>query len=218
MNAFGEEYFENGVESGVSLYENYRWLPERTLPYCHWLIQHCGIQPNDRILDFGCAKGFYVLALRLMGYEAFGCDISEYAIGCATEDVRRYVVHTPSGFMLSQGQPWDFIHAKDVLEHIEEDEIDDVISNLEKIGRKMLVIVPVAGEDGAYVIPAMEDDATHKIRWTRVQWDKALGKHWESVSALSGPSGYPVGLKDNYLDHPDGFGFFLCGPVEAVPA
>ena len=27
---FGEDYFEHGVEKKLSLYENYRWMPEDT--------------------------------------------------------------------------------------------------------------------------------------------------------------------------------------------
>ncbi len=34
-----------------------------------------------KVLDVGCAKGFLVEAVRPRGVEAFGNDISEYAMG-----------------------------------------------------------------------------------------------------------------------------------------
>ena len=77
---YDEDYFERGVETGKSLYSNYRWIPELTIPICAELIMQLKIGPEDTILDFGCAKGFIVKALRLLHREAYGVDISEYAI------------------------------------------------------------------------------------------------------------------------------------------
>ena len=45
------------------------------------------IKPR-RVLDVGCAKGFLVEALRDRGVEAFGIDVSEYAIGEVRPDIR----------------------------------------------------------------------------------------------------------------------------------
>ena len=84
---FDKEYFERGPMTGRSLYTNYRWLPELTLPLCHHIVRYCGIQEEDRILDFGCAKGYTVLGLRMLGYEAYGVDVSKYAISEAPKAV-----------------------------------------------------------------------------------------------------------------------------------
>src|SRR5437867_12330579 len=47
------------------------------------------IKPK-RVLDAGCAKGFLVESLRDRGIEAFGIDISEYAISEVRPDIRPY--------------------------------------------------------------------------------------------------------------------------------
>ncbi len=46
------------------------------------IIRHFGLNAGDRILDIGCAKGFLVkdLMRACPGLEAFGSDISEYAL------------------------------------------------------------------------------------------------------------------------------------------
>ena len=49
-----------------------------------------GVQPKT-VLDAGCAMGFLVEQLRARGVEAWGVDISEYAIGKAHESIRDYV-------------------------------------------------------------------------------------------------------------------------------
>src|SRR5919109_521312 len=43
-----------------------------------------------RVLDVGCAKGFLVECLRDRGVEAYGFDVSEYALGEVRPDIRRY--------------------------------------------------------------------------------------------------------------------------------
>ena len=88
---FDLEYFEQGPMTGKSLYTNYRWLPELTLPMCHHIITYFGITADARILDFGCAKGFVVQGLRMLGYEAYGVDVSEYAISQAPKETNGYV-------------------------------------------------------------------------------------------------------------------------------
>jgi 2-polyprenyl-3-methyl-5-hydroxy-6-metoxy-1,4-benzoquinol methylase len=51
------------------------------------------LPPSDgrEVLDVGCAKGFLVRHLRSLGIDAWGCDISEYAIARAPDDVREHV-------------------------------------------------------------------------------------------------------------------------------
>jgi len=39
-------------------------------------------------LDIGCAKGFLVKAFRDLGIEAWGVDVSEYALSSAPDDIR----------------------------------------------------------------------------------------------------------------------------------
>jgi methyltransferase family protein len=74
------------------------------------------IQPRSA-LDAGCAMGFLVEALRDRGVDAFGFDLSEYAIERVREDVRPYC------WVGSVGDPlprdYDLIICLEVLEHVE---------------------------------------------------------------------------------------------------
>ena len=85
------------------------------------------IKPR-RVLDVGCAKGFLVEALRDRGVEAFGIDISEYAIGEVRPDIRPYcrVASVVEPF----GERYDLITCIEVLEHLNEADGRAAIANI----------------------------------------------------------------------------------------
>ena len=85
---YGREYFDGPREVG---YGGYRY-DGRWIPIAEDIVRHFGLKPGDRVLDVGCAKGFLVKDLMKVcpGLEAFGLDISEYAlVHCEPEVVGR---------------------------------------------------------------------------------------------------------------------------------
>lgn len=85
---YGELYFDGPRMYG---YGGYRY-DGRWIPVAKDIVAHFGLGPGDRILDVGCAKGFLVKDLlgACPGLEAFGLDISEYALmHCEREAVGR---------------------------------------------------------------------------------------------------------------------------------
>jgi O-antigen biosynthesis protein len=79
------------------------------------------------VLDAGCAKGFLVEALRDRGVEAWGIDISEYAIEQVREDIRPFCRVGTLTEPLSQN--YDLITCIEVLEHLSAHEAEEVIRN-----------------------------------------------------------------------------------------
>ncbi len=91
---FGEMYFDGPRSYGYGGYKyDGRWIS-----VANDIIEHYRLRGGSRILDVGCAKGFLVKDLVDQEMEAYGIDISEYAIrhcveglsgrlsqGCATE-------------------------------------------------------------------------------------------------------------------------------------
>ena len=75
---YGEMYFDGPRDYG---YGGYRY-DGRWLPVARDIIAHFGLKPGMRVLDVGCAKGFLVkdLMLACPGLEAFGLDVSLYAL------------------------------------------------------------------------------------------------------------------------------------------
>ena len=161
---FNEDYFEDGVRKRVSAYEQYRWMPERTIREASSIINN--IQFNT-VLDFGCAKGFMVYAMRLLGKEAIGVDVSKYAVENCHPKVKQYVniIDTTEDI----GGGWDLIIAKDVLEHIPKEEVLDTLKSLRNRCKTIFIAVPL-GDGTRYRIREYEMDITHVTKEPEEWW------------------------------------------------
>ena len=203
---YNKDYFENGVVKGISGYQNYRWLPELTIKMAHNFVRKLELN-NDKVLDFGCAKGYLVKALRILDIEAYGCDISPYAIDKADSDIRDYCKLAESTDKLI---PFDFkfdwIITKDVLEHLDEEDIDIVIPQFKDSASKCFHVIPL-GNNNKYTVHNYELDETHRLAKPKEWWIEKFRRFgWELVSF-----DYKVsGIKDNWAEKYDkGNGFFI---------
>jgi len=167
------------------------------------MIDYLGLTKEHKILDYGASKGFLVKALRLLHRQAWGCDISRYAINSADNNTRQYLKQCD--FILV---PWeiefDFIISKDVFEHIKEQELNELLPVLRKYSKNMFVVVPL-GEDGKFNIPAYQLDVTHTTAMNKEWWIALFMKAgWE----LKDFSYCVPGIKDNWSNFSEGNGFF----------
>jgi len=201
-NVFDEKYFEDGVRHRVSAYENYRWMPERTIREASSIINNIKF---DTVLDYGCAKGFMVYALRLLGKEAYGADVSEYAVENCHPKVKDYLQVIETTEQLSGG--WDLIIAKDVLEHIPKDLIPSVLSELRRRCKTLFVAVPL-GDGKRYRIREYEMDVTHVVREPEEWWLTAIVNAGFKIKYFDYEFGH---LKENWTEnHPHGNAFIVA--------
>ena len=207
---FDKDYFERGLQTGKSMYENYRWIPELTIPLAHEIIQYLGITRDQCILDFGCAKGYLVKAFRLLHYTAHGVDISDYALKEAPADVRDHLTRIKRneddiyGKDISNLPVYDWIIAKDVFEHIGINELTSLLINLSTITKRMFVIVPL-GENGVYNAGTNDLDPSHVICENYQWWcDFFVGSGFK-IDDVQNNIPY---MKEAYKDIPNAHGFF----------
>lgn len=203
-NQYDADYYLRGVQTGKSLYSDYRYLPNLTKTMVQRIADHLEIEMADDILDFGCARGYVVRAMVELGYNAYGVDVSEWAIANCDENVRgRVTLASPVDLV---GHDW--ILSKDVMEHIPEEDIMAQLSRLAFAARKgVFLVVPLSAEiDQPYVVPDYEKDITHQIRWPMLAWmqaiETAFGVGWSFQFQYR-----LEGCKDNYAQWPKGNGF-----------
>ena len=86
---FDMDFFDSN-KSTCGAYEHYSFEEYYLTfkPICEIVKKH--FHPA-RVLDVGCAKGPLVYAFRTIGIEAFGVDVSGYAISCAPKTLRLFL-------------------------------------------------------------------------------------------------------------------------------
>ncbi len=119
-------------------YDRYYYLTSCGTPYERteqWLAFFGGIADHiveeigpKTVLDAGCAKGFLVEALRDKGVEAYGIDISKYAMAEVRDDIRQFC---KIGSILEPLEMrYDLIITIEVMEHLTPEEGKKAIKNL----------------------------------------------------------------------------------------
>ncbi len=123
---YGKEYFDRyNIESGVRYERDEPMWNKHFETFAQTLIER--YQPQT-VLDVGCAKGFLVEHLRDNGVEAFGIDISPYAISLVREDIRPYC-HVASG-KDPLSRKFDLITCIEMAEHMPEAEACAMIAEI----------------------------------------------------------------------------------------
>jgi 2-polyprenyl-3-methyl-5-hydroxy-6-metoxy-1,4-benzoquinol methylase len=200
---YDKDYYINGIATGKSNYDHYRWIPELTIPLAMTMIDHLEIKPHHEILDYGCALGFLVKAFRLLHRKAYGVDISEYAIDNADSSVKDYCYHLHQLFHVQRR--YSICIVKDVFEHMTVTDISLTI--IEIINAERIFVVVPLGKNKKYVAPANSMDKSHIICEDLDWWAKKFLKLGLQIEEKS----YQVvGIKDAYYaEFPKSHGFFI---------
>jgi len=130
---YGREYFDGSRDTGYGGYVyDGRWLP-----IAQDVIAHFGLGAGSRVLDVGAAKGFLVkdFAIACPGLEAFGLDISEYALlHCEPEVVGR--LHLGSADSLPfPDDSFDAVISINTLHNLERDRCIVALQEIMRVSR-----------------------------------------------------------------------------------
>jgi len=128
------------------------------------------------MIEFGCGRSPYGLALESYGVRYEGVELSQYAVDNAFTKITQ-------GNILDykSDRKNELAIAFDVLEHLEYEDLDKAIDNLiDNTYEKILISVPVLGD------PNLLLDSTHIIKETKDWWiSKFLDKGLKQVEVPS---------------------------------
>jgi hypothetical protein len=140
----------------------------------------------------------------MLDVEAYGYDISEYAVENADPTVKQYISN--ARFDLPA---YELIVAKDVLEHVPKEALPytlGLITDLLCRDGTAFVVVPL-GDDGVFRIREYELDITHVIKEDEEWWTEQFKGAGFTVEEFY--YSYP-GAKDHWQKvHPYGNGTFV---------
>jgi SAM-dependent methyltransferase len=128
---FGAEYFDGTREQGYGGYHyDGRWVP-----IARDIVAHFGLEPGDRVLDVGCAKGFLVKDLTAVcpGLEVYGLDLSQYALTHAEpEAAGRLVLGTADRLPFASGS-FEAVLCINVVHNLERDRCIAALREIERL-------------------------------------------------------------------------------------
>jgi len=138
---YGEMYFDGPREYG---YGGYRY-DGRWVPIAEDMVAHFGLKPGMRVLDVGAAKGFLVkdFMIACPGLEAFGLEISEYALKhCEPEVVGR--LHLGNAVLLPfPDHSFDAVISLNTLHNLERPQLVTALQEIMRVTKGSNAFVQV---------------------------------------------------------------------------
>lgn len=89
------------------------------------------------LLDIGCAYGYAPIYLRKMGVEAYGIDISDFAIAQGGKNY--LVVGDATDLQCFKDGQFEVVLASELMEHIPEVKIDKAVEEAKRVSKKFIV-------------------------------------------------------------------------------
>jgi len=103
----------------------------------------------NSILDVGCATGMSVWVFRyLLGLDAYGVDVSQYAIANGVKSIRPYLacVDLTSDALALPRKQFDLVVSYDTFEHLQVDALPDVLIKVFALTDKAVLGIYVLDE------------------------------------------------------------------------
>ena len=136
---FGRDYFDGDRKYGYGGFKyDGRWVS-----VAQAMVDHYGLQPSARILDVGCAKGFLVHDFMkvLPGSEAYGIDISEYAIENAMPEVKDRLQVGSAVSLPYPDKSFDLVVSINTVHNFRTYDLEKALKEIERVGKQHKYIV-----------------------------------------------------------------------------
>lgn len=134
--AYGKDYYDGQPGLGYAGYN----CDGRFNQAVKKIILDRGLTENSSILELGCAKGCILFEFYKEGFtQICGIDISEYALENAPEIIKPRLINSPiSNLNPVPSDTIDFIFSKDTFPHLTEEEIEQTISEINRVTKPQI--------------------------------------------------------------------------------
>jgi len=134
MNSrFGDEYFSTGWYSDYL--NNFKELGKFEAKR---LVKVLKPKKTWKFLDVGCGMGGLVLALRKMGYKAFGTEISEFCL--KNSPAKKWIIKADVSSLPFKKESFEVVTCFDVLEYLERKKIKKALDELKRVTKIFLLL------------------------------------------------------------------------------
>ena len=131
---------------------------------------------SGKVLEIGCAKGFVVEDLRSMGVNAYGLDVSEYAISKAVKKIKPYLYIGDARTYLVNfaDEEFDVVFSLSTLECFTEAELPVLIAEMNRISKRQFHTLTVDLNPKYYL--SKDFDWWKGLDWKNTELKKAQNK------------------------------------------
>jgi uridylate kinase len=126
-------------------------------------------------LDVGCGAGNLVSALRKLGVDAYGLEISKEAIEIAHPSVKPYIYHGDITKISFKNNSFDLVLTFDVLDRIERDKLKKAISETIRVSRKF-ILHKIYTLENIWISLFHKPDFSYISVFDRLFWQKKLNE------------------------------------------
>jgi len=125
-------------------------------------------KPQGKVLDIGCAMGYLVRRLHKAGVDAWGIDVSRYALSQAPTDVKPYLKLGSAEHLPFNDKEFDMAVSFSTFEHLPPEMVTRAVMEAGRVANWGIISV-TPGDD-----PHFDEDITHKTKqplsWWRMQF------------------------------------------------
>ena len=167
---FGYDYFDNpksGRGYGGYVYDG------RYYETAKKIIDHYKLNPNSKILEIGCAKGYLLYEFFRLKMDVIGYDISRYAVDNCKEELKEMIFLGGVCDINESDRIYDLAIAKEVLSHMAIDDILFTINKLQNISKNIYLLLQTVSEKKK-ASDMQSWDSTYKTMMTKKNWEKVL--------------------------------------------
>jgi ubiquinone/menaquinone biosynthesis C-methylase UbiE len=130
---FDEKYFSSGWYSNYL--KNFKKLGKVKAKR---LIEILSPKKSWKFLDVGCGMGGLVLALRKMGYKAFGTEISDFCL--KNSPAKKWIVKGDILDLPFENESFEVVTCFDVVEYLSKKEIEKAFDELKRVTKIFLFL------------------------------------------------------------------------------
>ena len=128
---FAKDYFDGKREYG---YGGYRY-DGRWIPVAKRIVSHFNLKLGSKVLDIGCGKGFLVKDLVNIGMDAYGIDLSSYALRNSEKEINTRLFKGNAKKLNFPNNSFDAILSFNCIHNLKEKDCIQALMEIERVSK-----------------------------------------------------------------------------------
>ena len=177
---FGKEFFDGDRRHG---YGGFTYHPRFWQPVVPTFRDYYSLTGESAVLDVGCAKGFMVRDFKelIPGISVNGIDISDYAIGCAEEDISDDLKVADARELPFDDASFDLVVSINTIHNLDREGVVQALGEIERVSHSFSYVTVDAYRN--------EEERERMMKWNLTARTILSDSEWVGLFAEAGYKG-----------------------------